>query len=251
MCRHNIRHKKGRNDKIRSALITKYAREIRMAVKVGGSNVPADNYKLDAVVRRALKDSISKSVIDKALQGAKKDATSLEEGAYDGTSPGGVAYLIETLSDNSNRTFMELKTIFKKAGGKIGGGTATFSFEKRGLVSVAVSDTFDEDYLFHVALSSGATDVEFQEQQKGVDDARIDVYTDSQNLQQVSANLRAAGFVVENERLIHHPRNIVELEEGKDHESVEILETILQGLSESADVCEVFTNADIKPHTPS
>mmetsp|Transcript_1466 Transcript_1466/g.1881 ORF Transcript_1466/g.1881 Transcript_1466/m.1881 type:complete len:283 (-) Transcript_1466:1112-1960(-) len=246
---HNIQHKKGRNDKLRAAITTKYAREIRMAIKVGGgNNDPRDNYRLESVIRRALKDSVSKAVIDKALKGSDKDEANLEEGLYEGNSPGGILYMIDTLTDNNKRTFMELRTVFKKAGGKIGGGgSALFTFQRQGLMSVILPASMnnDLDKLFEAALDAGARDVDFDSISIADNgDSKVDVFSDVDNLHQVSSALRDVGYGVENEKLIRTPLTTLHLSQTENQQSYETFEKILEGLSESPDVCEVSTNVE-------
>ncbi len=155
----NIMHRKGRQDAKRAKIFTKLAREITTAAKIGMPD-PAMNPRLRAAILAARSQNMPKDNIDRAIKKASgDDAANYEEVRYEGYGPGGVAVIVEALTDNRNRTAAEVRSAFSKLGGNLGEtGSVSFMFERVGLVSYP-ADVASADDMFEAALESGASDV--------------------------------------------------------------------------------------------
>lgn len=161
---HNIKLRKGKQDSERGKLFTKIAREIIVAAKDGGGN-PETNLRLRLAVQKARENSMPADNIKRAMQRGtgELEGVQYDEVTYEGYGPGGVAVLVECLTDNRNRTVAELRTIFSKNGGSLGEqGCVGWMFDHKGLISVPKSAT-DEDTLMMTALDAGADDLRTDE----------------------------------------------------------------------------------------
>ena len=159
----NIKHRKARQDAKRAKIWTKVIRELTVAARSGGGN-PADNPRLRAAVDNAVSVNMPKDTMDRAIArgvGAG-DEGSVEEIVYEGYGPGGVAILVETMTDNRNRTVAGIRHAFSKFGGSLGtSGSVAYLFERRGILQFDAA--VDEDQVVEIALESGADDVETDE----------------------------------------------------------------------------------------
>ncbi|MEQ8664660.1 MAG: YebC/PmpR family DNA-binding transcriptional regulator [Rhodospirillales bacterium] len=155
----NIMHRKGRQDAKRAKMFTKLAREITVAAKIGADD-PAFNPRLRAAIIAARAQNMPKDNIDRAIKKASgDDDANYEEVRYEGYGPGGVAVIIEALTDNRNRTASEVRSAFSKHGGNLGEtGSVSFMFERVGLISFS-ADTASAEEMFEAALEAGASDV--------------------------------------------------------------------------------------------
>ena len=156
----NIKHRKARQDGKRAKVWTKVIREITVASRLGGSSID-DNPRLRAAVDNALSVNMPRDTIDRAVaRGARdQEGNDVEELVYEGYGPGGVAILVEAMTDNKNRTVAEVRHAFTKYGGKLGtDGSVAYLFDRRGLISFAPGT--DEDEVMNIALDAGAEDVE-------------------------------------------------------------------------------------------
>jgi len=156
----NIKHRKARQDGKRAKVWTKVIREVTVAARLGGSSVE-DNPRLRAAVDNALSVNMPRDTIDRAVaRGARdQEGNDVEELVYEGYGPGGVAILVEAMTDNKNRTVAEVRHAFTKYGGKLGtDGSVAYLFDRRGLISFAPGA--DEDEVMNIALDAGAEDVE-------------------------------------------------------------------------------------------
>src|SRR6266540_1307638 len=157
---HNIRLKKGKMDAERGKAFTKLAREIIVAAKAGGGN-PDANVRLRMAIQKARESSMPAENIKRAVQRGtgELEGVNYDELTYEGYGPGGVAVMVDTLTDNRNRTVAELRNIFSKTGGSLGeSGCVAWIFDPKGFISVA-RDTIDEDTLMMASLDAGAEDV--------------------------------------------------------------------------------------------
>jgi YebC/PmpR family DNA-binding regulatory protein len=158
----NIQHRKGAQDKKRAKLFSKLAKEITVAAKMGGGD-PAMNPRLRLAITTARGQSMPKDRIEKAIQvgtGAGNDSANFEEIRYEGYGPGGVAIVVEALTDNKNRTASVVRSTFAKYGGNLGEtGCVGFMFDRVGEIAYA-SDKASADNMFETALEAGASDVE-------------------------------------------------------------------------------------------
>ena len=188
----NIQHRKGRQDAKRGKLFTKLIREITVAAKLGGADSDA-NPRLRAAIDNGLSNNMTKETIDRAVKrGAGSDESdNVDEIRYEGYGPGGVAIIVDTMTDNKNRTVAEIRHAFTKFGGNLGtDGSVSYLFTKIGLISF--SNKIDEDNIMEIALDAGAEDIVTN------GDKSIDIITGSDNLIDVKEAVIAAGFKPEN-----------------------------------------------------
>lgn len=229
----NIKHRKGAQDAKRGKIFTKIIRELTVAAKQGAN--PADNPRLRACIDKALGANMTRDTIDRAIaRGAgSTDASNMEELTYEGYAPGGVAVLVETLSDNRNRTAGDVRHAFSKKGGNLGAeGSVAYLFAKKGQISFAPGAS--EDQVLEVALEAGAEDVDVYE------DGAIDVTTPWESLLTVKDALIAAGCVPLMAELAMIPSLTVEL----DRETADKVYALVDLLEDLDDVQNVYTNAD-------
>jgi len=231
-----IKRQKGANDAKRGALFTKVAREISVAARQGGSD-PDANYRLRLAIEKARSvnmpaDNI-KRTIDKATGGG--DAVQYEEIVYEGYGPGGVAVLVETQTDNRNRTAAEVRSIFTKTGGQLAGsGAVAWQFEPRGLITVTRNGV-DPDEVALAAIDAGADDVHTE------DDEAIEILTEPGQLESVRKALEDGGITVDSAESTMVARQTVELDSGRARQAVRLVEL----LEELDDVSRVTANFDI------
>ena len=230
----NIMHRKGAQDKKRSAMFSKLSREITVAAKMGLPD-PDMNPRLRAAVLAAKaqsmpKDNIQRS-IDKAAQGGGEG---YEEIRYEGFGPGGVSLIVEALSDNRNRTATNVRTIFSKNGGNLGAsGSVSHGFERMGLIEYAAS-AGDADTVLEAAIEAGAEDVESDEEGH-------EIWTTQDSLHTVARALEAALGEPESAKLAWKPANEVEVR-GDDAAT---LMKLIDALEEDDDVQTVSGNFSV------
>lgn len=230
----NIRHRKAAQDAKRGKIFTKLIREIVIAAKHGGPN-PEDNPRLRAVVDKALGANMKRDTVDKAIaRGAGNDeADNMEELTYEGYAPGGVAVLVECLTDNKNRTVGEVRHAFSKRGGNLGtDGSVAYLFVRTGLMLFAPG--VDEEALMDAALEAGAEDVVSH------DDGSIEVLTPWENFLTIKDALVASGYVPESGEVAM----IASLAVEQDAEAAEKIIGLIDALEDLDDVQNVYTNAE-------
>lgn len=231
----NIKHRKAAQDAKRGKIFTKLIRELVVAAKAGGGN-PEDNPRLRAAVDKALGANMKRDTIDKAiLRGAGgAEGDNYDELTYEGYGTGGVAILVETMTDNVNRTVSQVRAAFTKAGGNLGtSGSVAYLFEKKG--QITYGDDTDEDALMEAALEAGADDVVTNE------DGSIDVFTTATEFLDVKDSLIAAGFAPEHAEIAMIPSTTAELDEEGGRKILRLLDT----LEDLDDVQNVYHNASI------
>jgi YebC/PmpR family DNA-binding regulatory protein len=230
-----IKRKKGAADAKRGKIFTKLIRELSTAARLGGPDLDA-NPRLRLVVDKAKAANMPKDNIARGIQkgAGNLEVEQYEEGVYEGYGPGGVAILLETLTDNKNRTVGEVRHALTKNGGSLGAsGCVSYLFEKKGLVNFTAKD-LDVDSLMEVALDAGAEDVV----EEG--DA-IDVIATAADFETVRDALVAAGFEPANAEISMQPSTTVDLE-GSDAESMLRLMDVLEDLD---DIQNVYANFEI------
>lgn len=230
----NIRHRKGRQDAKRGKIFTKMIRELTVAAK-GGPN-PADNPRLRAAIDKALGENMKRDTIEKAIaRGAgTNEADNYEELTYEGYGVNGVAFIVECMTDNRNRTVGEVRHAFTKRGGNLGtDGSVAYLFSRKGQISFEPG--VDEDKLMEAALEAGADDVVTN------DDGSFDVMTAFENYQPVKEALVGAGLKPVNADIVMIPSVTVPLEK----DSAEKILGLVDMLEDLDDVQNVYTNADI------
>jgi YebC/PmpR family DNA-binding regulatory protein len=231
-----IKHKKGAQDARRGKLFSKLSRAIIVAAKEGGPD-PAGNLALQNAIEKARSYSMPKDNIERAIargSGQDADAASFETIVYEGYAPGGVAMIVEALTDNRNRTASEVRHLFSKHDGSLGeSGSVAWLFERRALV--LVDGSADEDELLLAAAEGGADDV-------ALDGSTWQVTTPPESLASVREAVEAAGFTVESAELTMAPKTTIEVEE--EAQAKKILR-LLDALEENDDVQDVYANFDI------
>jgi len=230
----NIQHRKGRQDAVRSKLFSKLAKEITVAAKLGDPD-PEKNPRLRMAVKEAKSVSVPKDVIDRAIKKSQGgDADSYDEIRYEGYGPGGVAVIVEAMTDNRNRTASTVRSTFAKCGGNLGEtGSVSFMFERKGQVTYHVS-IGDEDTVMMAALEAGAEDVESSEDGHAIFCADTD-------LNEVSSALEAQLGEPESAKLIWLPQTTTEL----DLEGMEKLMKLIDTLEDDDDVQRVTANFEV------
>ena len=232
----NIKHKKAANDKKRAKVWTKIIREITVAAREGATSDPNASPRLRLAVDKALGSNMPKDTIERA---AKRGAGELEGANYDeiryeGYGPGGVAVMVDTMTDNKNRTVSEVRHAFTKAGGNLGtDGSVSYMFKAVGVLPFP--EGTDEDALMEAALESGADDVVTD------DDGSMEVLCDPAEFVAVSTALKEAGFDIEDGEVTMRADMLSPL----DADTAEKLLRLVDVLEELDDVQEVYSNADI------
>jgi YebC/PmpR family DNA-binding regulatory protein len=231
-----IKHKKGAQDARRGKLFSKLSRAIIVAAKEGGPD-PAGNLALQNAIEKARSYSMPKDNIERAIargSGQDADAASFETVVYEGYAPGGVAIIVEALTDNRNRTASEVRHLFSKHDGSLGeSGSVAWLFERRALV--VVDGSADEDELLLAAAEGGADDV-------ALDGSTWQVTAPPESLASVREAVEAAGFTVSSAELTMAPKTTIEVEE--EAQAKKILR-LLDALEENDDVQDVYANFDI------
>ncbi|MBD2859796.1 YebC/PmpR family DNA-binding transcriptional regulator [Spongiibacter sp. KMU-158] len=231
----NIKHRKAAQDAKRGKVFTKLIRELVVAAKAGGP-LPEDNPRLRAAVDKALGANMKRDTIDKAIaRGAgNAEGENYDEITYEGYGAGGIAVLVECMTDNRNRTVGDVRHAFSKRGGNLGtDGSVAYLFSRKGQICFAPG--LDEDAVIEAALEAGAEDVVSH------DDGSIDVLTPFEDFMAVRDALQEAGFVPDSAEVIMQPATTVEL----DKSGAETLLGLVDMLEDLDDVQNVYTNADI------
>lgn len=231
----NIKHRKAGQDAKRGKVFTKIIRELTVAAKMGGGEV-ADNPRLRATVDKALAANMTRDTIDRAVaRGAgTAESDNLEELSYEGYGPGGTAVLVETLTDNKNRTVAEVRHAFTKFGGTLGtNGSVAYLFERTGIISFPEGSS--EEKIMEVALDAGAHDIVSN------DDGSFDVMTTLETFGAVQDALNAAGLVAQSAEMTM----LASTEADLNLSSAETLVKLIDLMEELDDVQNVYHNANI------
>ena len=232
----SIKHKKGAADAKRGKLFSKLSRAIIVAAKEGGPD-PAANLALQNAIEKARSYSMPKDNIERAIargSGQDSDAGAFETIVYEGYAPGGVAVIVEALTDNKNRTASDVRHVFTKHDGNLGeSGSVGWLFERRGVISV--DGGADEDELTLAAAEGGADDVER-------DGSTWQVIAPPEELAAVREAIEGAGFTVESAELTMIPKTTIEVDE--ESQAKKILR-LIDALEDNDDVQEVYANFDI------
>ena len=230
----NIMHRKGAQDKKRSAMFSKLSRELTVAAKMGSPD-PEMNPRLRAAVAAAKAQSMPKDNIQRAIdKAAGGDAETYEEIRYEGFGPGGTALIVEALSDNRNRTATNVRTIFSKNGGNLGAsGSVSHGFERLGQIAYPASAGTADDVI-EAAIEAGADDVESDE------DGHI-VWTSVDSLHEVARALEARLGEAEGVKLAWRPTTSVEV----DGDAAAQLLKLIDALEDDDDVQTVWGNYDV------
>ena len=231
----NIQHRKGRQDAKRGKLFTKLIREITVSAKLGGGDASA-NPRLRAAIDNALSNNMTKDTIERAVsRGAGGgEGENVEEVRYEGYGPGGVAVMVDCMTDNRNRTVAEVRHAFSKFGGNLGtDGSVAYLFDKVGLLSYPAGT--DEDTLMEIAIEAGADDV------VNNDDGSMDIITSPDNFVDVKEALIKSNQTPENAEITMRASTSSTL----DLDGAQTMIKLLDMLEDLDDVQKVYSNADI------
>ena len=234
---HTIQAKKGKADAQRGAIFTKIGREIAIAVREGGAN-PESNGKLRDVIAKAKANNMPNDNIQRSIKKASGELSNVvyEEITYEGYAPGGVAVIVDTISDNRNRTASDIRHCFAKYGGNLGTtGSVGFMFDTRGVLVIERTPGMDEDELMMMALDAGAEDVR-------PDEDVVEILTDPNEFSKVREALEQQGLTFLSAEVQKIPQNTVEV---SDPETVDKIQKMLDLLEESDDVQNVYHNAEL------
>ena len=230
----NIMHKKGKQDAIRAKLFSKLAREITVSAKMGMPD-PAFNPRLRAAVIAARAENMPKDNIERAIKKASVgEGENYDEVRYEGYAPGGVAVIVEALTDNRNRTAGEVRSYFTKAGGALAEtGAVAFMFDRVGLIEYPGS-IGDEDAVMEAAIEAGADDVRSSEE-------GYEITTAIEGLTEVAKALETRFGEPRKAKLVWRPQNMI----GVDDETGEKIVRLVGSLEDNDDVQNVYTNFEI------
>jgi YebC/PmpR family DNA-binding regulatory protein len=232
---HSIKHKKGALDAKRGKLFTKLIKELTVAARQGGGD-PNGNARLRKAISDAKAGNMPNDTIDRAVRRGtgEEGGVSYEEITYEGYGPGGVALLIDAMTDNRNRTVAEIRHIFSKNGGNLGeAGSVGWMFEKKGYLVVEKSAK-PEDQLIDIAIEAGADDIRD-------DEDNWEIITAPENFEAVQTAIKSAGITPQVAEIEMVPQNYVKLEGGQAHQMVKLMEA----LEDHDDVQKVSANFDM------
>lgn len=231
----SIKHKKGAADAKRGKIFTKLIKEITVAARMGGGD-PDGNPRLRSAIAAAKAENMPKENIERGIKKGtgELEGVSYEESTYEGYGPGGVAVLVDCLTDNKNRTVADLKHLFERHGGNLGEpGCVAWMFEQKGLM-VFDKDKVDEEELFDLALEAGAEDVREE-------DTEFEVITDPSEFEPVKKAIDEADLTYTLAEVTMIPKNTVKVEGKKTGQVL----NLMQALEDHDDVNHVYANFDI------
>lgn len=230
----NIKHKKEKTDAQKAKVFTKIGKEITIAVKESGPD-PASNSKLRDLIQKAKANNVPNDNIERTIKKAVgSDNTSYEAITYEGYGPSGVAVIVETTTDNRNRTVGNVRSYFSKYHGNLGNsGCVSFMFDDKGLIIIDNEDgDIDEDALMEASLEAGASDFLS-------DEDIFEIYTEPDDLYAVAEALETAGYKLESAEKTKLPQNTIELTNEDD---IKFMGLLLEKLEDDDDVMNVYHN---------
>ena len=229
----SIKHSKGKADKQRSKIFSKLSKEISVAAKLGDKD-PAMNPRLRSAIQAARSANMPKDNIERAIDKSSNNSESnFENLRYEGFGPDKIAVIVETLTDNKNRTASNIRTIFQKSGGSLGTqGSASHNFNQLGIIKIDKKEISDEN-IFELAIESGADECISHEEFHEVQCAMNEIYNVKKNLEKIIANFIST-------EIEWVPLNSVDIEKEKEESVINFLET----LEDDDDVQNVFSNVN-------
>ncbi len=227
----NIQHRKGRQDAARSKLFSKLSKEITVAAKMGDPD-PDKNPRLRLAVREAKSNSVPKDVIDRAIKKSQSaDFENMDEIRYEGYASGGIAVIVEALTDNRNRTASNVRSLFTKYGGNLGeSGAVGFLFDQCGLIAFDLKER-SEDEVFEKVIEAGADDVEFFDQ-------RAFVYCPTEELNTIANFMETSGFEDISSKIIWKAKEPLKI----GLEQLQKVAKLIEALEDDEDVRSVTSN---------
>ncbi|NLM44088.1 MAG: YebC/PmpR family DNA-binding transcriptional regulator [Clostridiales bacterium] len=231
----NIKHKKEKADAARGKIFTKLGKEISIAAKAGAD--PETNGKLRDAIAKAKSYNMPNDTINRAIKRATGDLDNVdyEEISYEGYAPGGVAVIVNTLTENRNRTASDVRHIFDKNGGSLGTtGCVAWMFDRKGLIIVEKTDEIDEEELMMKALEAGAEDFSTEEDS-------FEIITDPADFSDVRLSLENQGVPMASAEITMIPKNTVSV---TNEEDIKKINKMLEMFDDNDDVQDVFHNAE-------
>ena len=238
----NIKHKKEKNDAAKGKIFTIIGREIAVAVKEGGGPDPANNFKLATVIAKAKASNMPNDNISRSIKKAAGELGSInyESGTYEGYGPGGVAVMVETLTDNRNRTAADLRHYFDKNGGNLGAmGCVAFLFSQKGVIDISLEDK-DADEAMMDALDAGAEDFDAGEE-------AAEITTDPENYSAVVKAMEEKGYEILSDDLAMVPMTTTRL---TDPDQLKAMGKLLDALEDNDDVQNVWHSLENEEDLP-
>lgn len=233
----NIKRRKGAQDAKRGKIFARHAKLIYIAAKQGGGD-PDMNPSLRTVIDKARADNMPNDNIERAIKKATGtlDGANYEEVTYEGYGPGGVAVIVEVLTDNRNRTAAEIRHAFSRNGGNLGEtGCVSFMFDRKGYIVILNEDgQIDEDELTLEAIDAGADDIE-------VEDGAFEIYTSPENFLAVSEHLRNHGYELEEAEISMIPQSFSQIDSDNEAKMLKMIDM----LEEDEDVQDVHHNLEV------
>ncbi|MCX8083560.1 MAG: YebC/PmpR family DNA-binding transcriptional regulator [Calditerrivibrio sp.] len=232
----NIKHRKAAQDAKKGKIFTKIAKELTVATKIGQSADPEFNPRLRLALDKAKAANMPKENVERAIKKGlgEGDGANYEDVMYEGYGPGGVAILVQALTDNKNRTVAEVRSTFTKRGGSLGeAGCVAWMFDKKGVINIP-KDAVDEDTIMMLAIDSGAEDVVGDEES-------YEVITDPSNYENVKKAIESNNIKIEYAEITMRPKNTIELSGEEAQKTMALLEA----LEDLDDVQEVYSNFDM------
>jgi YebC/PmpR family DNA-binding regulatory protein len=229
-----IKRQKQANDAVKGKIFSKLARSIQVAVRTGGSSDPASNYRLRMAIEAARAENMPKENIERAIKRAGGDAQNIEEVTYEGFGPGGISVIVEAVTDNRNRTSQEIKNLFERGGGSLGGpGSVLFNFEQKGMI-VTEKGVNPEDTMLKL-IDAGAEDVVEEK------DA-FEVYVSPSMTEEIKEKISEMGIGVKSASLVMRPKH---LQTVSSKEEAQKILAWLEKIEEHDDVQKVYANLDV------
>ena len=231
----SIKHKKGAVDAKRGKVFTKLIKEITVATRLGGKD-PDSNSRLRVAIAAAKAENMPKENIERAIKKGtgELEGSNYEEVTYEGYGPGGVAVLIEVLTDNKNRAVADVRHLFERSGGNLGeSGCVAWMFSQKGLI-VFQKDQVEEEMLFELALEAGADDIK-------EDEKELEVITEPSSFEKVKTAIENAGISYTLAEITMIPKTTVKI----DDKHAQQMLTLMENLEDNEDVNHVYANFDI------
>ena len=231
----NIQHRKGRQDKIRGKLFTRIGKEITIAARDGGN--PDFNPRLRMAIEKAKAANMSKDVLDRAIKKGTGELEGVEyiEMTYEGYGPAGVAFVVDIVTDNKNRSASSVRSNFARNDGNLGAdGAVSWMFHKKGVITVPKNDIDADDFMLQ-ALDAGAEDIKEE-------DENFIVITEFSDFMAVKGNLEGQGIIISNAETTMIPENNVEI---TDEEVAKKVLKLYEALEDNEDVQNIYANFDI------
>jgi YebC/PmpR family DNA-binding regulatory protein len=231
----SIKHKKGAVDAKRGKVFTKLIKEITVATRLGGKD-PDSNSRLRVAIAAAKAENMPKENIERAMKKGtgELEGSNYEEVTYEGYGPGGVAVLIEVLTDNKNRAVADVRHLFERSGGNLGeSGCVAWMFSQKGLI-VFQKDQVEEEMLFELALEAGADDIK-------EDEKELEVITEPSSFEKVKTAIENAGIRYTLAEITMIPKTTVKI----DDKHAQQMLTLMENLEDNEDVNHVYANFDI------